>query len=114
MESVRGPGGGYHLARAANRITIADIVIAVDEPLDATRCGGKQDCHAQKQGQDRRCITHDLWVNLNLKLVEYLDSVNLQDLVDQQQLANPEKHRVIIHRSDRPRSSTHTPERRMS
>ncbi len=45
VSSVRGPGGGYRLARAMDEITVADIIIAVDEPLDATQCGGKENCH---------------------------------------------------------------------
>jgi Rrf2 family iron-sulfur cluster assembly transcriptional regulator len=79
VESTRGPGGGYTLGRPARDVTVADIIFAVDEPLDATQCGGKENCH-----DDQRCMTHDLWSNLNAKMVEYLDSVNLADLVEQQ------------------------------
>jgi Rrf2 family iron-sulfur cluster assembly transcriptional regulator len=60
-------------------VTVADIIFAVDEPLDATQCGGKENCL-----DDQRCMTHDLWANLNAKMVEYLDSVSLADLVEQQ------------------------------
>jgi Rrf2 family iron-sulfur cluster assembly transcriptional regulator len=83
VESVRGPGGGYNLARRAQDVTVADIIIAVDEPLDATQCGGKGSCDGTKQ-HDGHCMTHELWSTLNQKMVEYLDSVSLQDLVDQQ------------------------------
>jgi Rrf2 family transcriptional regulator, iron-sulfur cluster assembly transcription factor len=83
VESVRGPGGGYNLARRAGEVTVADIIIAVDEPLDATQCGGKGSCEGTKQN-DGHCMTHELWSTLNQKMVEYLDSVSLQDLVDQQ------------------------------
>jgi Rrf2 family transcriptional regulator, iron-sulfur cluster assembly transcription factor len=79
VESVRGPGGGYTLARAMDAVTVADIVTAVDEALDATQCAGKENCH-----DDRRCMTHDLWANLNVKMIEYLDSVSLHDLVSKQ------------------------------
>jgi Rrf2 family transcriptional regulator, iron-sulfur cluster assembly transcription factor len=79
VESTRGPGGGYTLGRPAKDVTVADIIFAVDEPLDATQCGGKENCH-----DDQRCMTHDLWSNLNSRMVEYLDSVNLADLVEQQ------------------------------
>lgn len=79
VKSVRGPGGGYHLARPAKDITIAEIIRAVDEPLDATSCGGKGNCH-----DDRQCITHELWMGLNQKIFDYLDSVTLQQLVDSQ------------------------------
>ena len=76
---MRGPGGGYNLAQPANQITVADIVSAVDEPLDATQCGGKENCH-----DDKRCMTHDLWATLNEKMHEYLSSVTLADLVAHQ------------------------------
>ncbi|MFZ4538312.1 Fe-S cluster assembly transcriptional regulator IscR [Propionivibrio sp.] len=79
VDSVRGPGGGYCLARPALQITVADIVRAVDEPLDATQCGGKENCM-----DDERCMTHELWATLNTKMYEYLTSVTLADLVDKQ------------------------------
>lgn len=78
VESVRGPGGGYYLARPANQITVAELVLAVDEPLDATKCGGMGNCH----GEEIPCITHDLWMGLNEKILDYLESVTLQHLVD--------------------------------
>jgi Rrf2 family iron-sulfur cluster assembly transcriptional regulator len=76
---VRGPGGGYNLAKPIQAITVADIVTAVDEPIDATQCGGKENCH-----DDKRCMTHDLWATLNEKMYEYLSSVTLGDLVAHQ------------------------------
>jgi Rrf2 family iron-sulfur cluster assembly transcriptional regulator len=83
VESIRGPGG-YSLARRADKVTVADIIIAVDEPLDATQCGGKENCHGADIASGARCMTHELWATLNEKMVDYLDSVSLQDLVDQQ------------------------------
>ena len=80
VESTRGPGGGYTLGRKSTDITVADIILSVDEPIDATHCGGKENCH----GGDGRCMTHDLWASLNSKMVEFLDSVSLQKLVDDQ------------------------------
>ncbi|MBM3386642.1 MAG: Fe-S cluster assembly transcriptional regulator IscR [Betaproteobacteria bacterium] len=80
VESTRGPGGGYTLGRKAADITVADIILSVDEPLDATHCGGKESCH----GGDERCMTHDLWASLNAKMVEFLDSISLQKLVEDQ------------------------------
>jgi len=80
VESTRGPGGGYTLGRKANEISVADIILSVDEPIDATHCGGKENCH----GNSGRCMTHDLWSALNSRMVEFLDSVNLQKLVDDQ------------------------------
>lgn len=85
VSSVRGPGGGYRLARDMDGITVADIIVAVDEPLDATQCGGKQNCH-----DEHRCMTHDLWTNLNKRMYEYLDSVTLSALVKHEITADPE------------------------
>lgn len=100
VESVRGPGGGYNLARPAEEVTVADIIIAVDEPLDATQCGGKQNCkHGGEHQEGHRCMTHDLWATLNAKMVDYLDSVSLKDLVDQQRQKNMEEAVVVVHRS---------------
>ena len=79
VSSVRGPGGGYNLAQPMQSMSVADIILAVDEPLDATQCAGKENCL-----DDRRCMTHDLWATLNKKMFEYLSSVSLQDLVDHQ------------------------------
>lgn len=78
VESVRGPGGGYYLARPGSKISIAEIVIAVDEPLDTTKCGGKGNCHSEQHP----CITHDLWMGLNDIILNYLQAVTLQQLVD--------------------------------
>jgi len=83
VESVRGPGGGYNLARPMDQLTIADIIIAVDEPLDATRCGGLANCQ-----DEQRCMTHDLWVSLNERIYEYLSSVTLKEMVDRQKPSN--------------------------
>jgi Rrf2 family iron-sulfur cluster assembly transcriptional regulator len=83
VDSTRGPGGGYTLARKPEEISVADIIVAVDEPLDATQCGGKGNCHSDEENHGR-CMTHDLWTNLNAKMVEYLSSVSLRDLVQQQ------------------------------
>ena len=81
VESTRGPGGGYSLGRAASEISVADIIVAVDEPLDATGCAGKENCMGENTG---RCMTHDLWASLNAKMIEYLNSVSLRNLVDEQ------------------------------
>ena len=79
VSSVRGPGGGYNLAQQASAISVSDIVTAVDEPMDATQCGGKENCH-----DERRCMTHDLWATLNEKMQDYLSSVTLADLIAHQ------------------------------
>lgn len=80
VESTRGPGGGYSLGRKADEITVADIITSVDEPLDATHCGGKENCGIDGS----RCMTHDLWTALNVHMLQFLQSVTLQKLVDEQ------------------------------
>lgn len=80
VSSVRGPGGGYCLAKPLEGVSVADIIHAVDESLDATNCGGKGNC-AEDQ---RPCMTHELWTSLNEKMFDYLSSVTLAELVAQQ------------------------------
>ncbi len=91
VDSVRGPGGGYLLARPLRELTVAQIVRAVDEPLDATQCGGKQNCL-----DDHPCMTHELWTNLNTCIQGYLETVTLEYLVQQEREreARQEKERV--------------------
>jgi Rrf2 family iron-sulfur cluster assembly transcriptional regulator len=100
VDSTRGPGGGYSLARKMQDITVADVIYAVDEPLDATQCGGKENCGSGANFSDsHRCMTHDLWSTLNQKMVDYLDSVSLRDLVDQQRArlaAQQDTSKVIV------------------
>jgi len=79
VESTRGPGGGYTLGKPMTDVSVADIIFAVDEPLDATQCGGRENCD-----NDQRCMTHELWASLNRHMVDFLDSVSLHDLVEQQ------------------------------
>ncbi|MFA6313919.1 MAG: Fe-S cluster assembly transcriptional regulator IscR, partial [Sterolibacterium sp.] len=79
VSSVRGPGGGYCLAKPLADVSVADIIRAVDEPLDATKCGGMANCK-----DELPCMTHQLWSNLTTRMLDYLSSVNLAELVDQQ------------------------------
>lgn len=79
VKSVRGPGGGYHLNRPAMEIRIADIILAVEEPIKMTRCDtGSSGCMAPKT----RCVTHDLWEGLGNHIYEYLNSVTLADVCE--------------------------------
>jgi Rrf2 family iron-sulfur cluster assembly transcriptional regulator len=80
VNSVRGPGGGYRLAKALDEVSVADIILAVDEPIDTTQCGGKENCL-----NDEKCMTHDLWAKLNELIFDYLGAVTLQQLVDAQE-----------------------------
>lgn len=93
VSSVRGPGGGYCLAKQLESISVADIIVAVDEPLDTTQCGGAEDCHGGEE--HRRCMTHDLWATLNRKMFDYLESVKLDTLVAQiRERENP--HEAVV------------------
>ncbi len=76
VRGVRGPGGGYYLGRPADEISIADIICAVDEWVEFTRCRGKEDCRG---GQ--RCLTHSLWDDLSRQIYEFLTDITLADLV---------------------------------
>ena len=77
VRGVRGPGGGYYLGRASDEISIADIICAVDEWVEFTRCSGKQNCH---DGQ--RCLTHSLWDDLSQQIFIFLSDITLADLVE--------------------------------
>jgi len=79
VDSVRGPGGGYRLAKDMTQISVAEVILAVDEVLDSTQCGGKENCR-----DDNICITHNLWANLNEHIFSYLGAVTLKQLVDEQ------------------------------
>ena len=75
MRGVRGPGGGYQLARPASDITIAAIIAAVDEKVDAT-CSGESNC-----GDDETCLTHELWCGLSKRIYNFLDSISLEEFL---------------------------------
>ena len=90
VESVRGPGGGYNLARPLDQLTVADIIKAVEEPIDSRQCEGRDNCLG-----DRRCMTHDLWESLNTTVVTYLAGVTLSQLVEKQR-AEPVSGQVTL------------------
>ena len=76
VEGVRGPGGGYKLSRNCTQINVADIIAAVDETIDSTRCGGKSNCQNAYP-----CLTHDLWMGLSEQIRHYLATISLHDLL---------------------------------
>jgi Rrf2 family iron-sulfur cluster assembly transcriptional regulator len=78
VASIRGPGGGYRLSRKSSEIRISDIIIAVDEPLRATRCSEAKGCLAD----GRRCVTHDLWDELGRHIYLFLSSITLEDVLE--------------------------------
>ncbi|ACL73140.1 Fe-S cluster assembly transcriptional regulator IscR [Thioalkalivibrio sulfidiphilus] len=74
--STRGPGGGYSLSRPADKTAIADVIAAVDEKVDTTRCGGAADCQ-----NNQRCLTHDLWSDLSDQIRQFLTNITLADVM---------------------------------
>jgi len=89
VTSVRGPGGGYRLSRSGVDINVAQVVDAVSESMDVTRCEGKGDCQ-----QGEACLTHHLWCDLSDQIHSFLENISLQSLVDRQEI------RAIAKRQD--------------
>ncbi|NNM52920.1 MAG: Fe-S cluster assembly transcriptional regulator IscR, partial [Pseudomonadales bacterium] len=81
VSSVRGPGGGYQLSRPGVSIVIAEIIDAVDESVDATRCGGQGDCQ-----EGLTCLTHELWMDLSRQIHGFLSAISLQQLVESHEI----------------------------
>lgn len=77
VDSTRGPGGGYRLSRDANEIAVADVITAVDEKVETTRCGGLSNCQ-----DDEQCLTHELWTDLSQQIHGFLMGISLGDLVE--------------------------------
>jgi len=94
VKGVRGPGGGYYLGRPAAEISVANIICAVDEWVEFTRCKGKKDCHS---GQ--RCLTHTLWDDLSKQIYEFLTEISLQELVDKGEKRPTEKTATLSNRA---------------
>lgn len=82
VEGVRGPGGGYRLAKSASDISIADIIQSVDEKLDMTTCGGKGNC-----SKGDKCLTHHLWHGLSCQLYEFLSGIKLEQYVNRPEIS---------------------------
>jgi Rrf2 family iron-sulfur cluster assembly transcriptional regulator len=94
VDSVRGPGGGYTLAMEPNKISVAEIVVAINENIDATRCGGEKNCHG-----DETCLTHQLWEDLSTRIHEFLNGITLGDLVTRphvQEVASRQEGRMQV------------------
>jgi len=79
VKGVRGPGGGYKLSREAADINIAEIIAAVDEDVDSTKCGGKSNCQ-----DNQSCLTHDLWMGLSEQIRTYLRGISLGELLERE------------------------------
>jgi Rrf2 family transcriptional regulator, iron-sulfur cluster assembly transcription factor len=82
--SVRGPGGGYRLARDLSDIALSEVILAVDEPLRVTRCDGDGVDGCVKGNQ---CCAHDLWSSLGRQMMHFLESITLEDVVEKRNLA---------------------------
>jgi Rrf2 family iron-sulfur cluster assembly transcriptional regulator len=78
VDGTRGPGGGYRLVKSSELISVADVIDAVDETVDATRCGGQRNCQGEQ-----RCLTHDLWAGLSTQIRDFLSNISLNELVGQ-------------------------------
>lgn len=79
--STRGPGGGYKLSREAGDIVVSDVITAIDEKVDATRCGGLANCQ-----DDQPCLTHELWSDLSQRIYDFLSGITLADLVERREV----------------------------
>lgn len=77
VDSTRGPGGGYRLSRDAYEIAVADVITAVDEKVETTRCGGLSNCQ-----DDQQCLTHELWTDLSQQIHSFLMGISLGNLVE--------------------------------
>ncbi|HEX20256.1 MAG TPA: Fe-S cluster assembly transcriptional regulator IscR [Acidiferrobacteraceae bacterium] len=98
VESVRGPGGGYNLARDPSQIAVAEIIVTINENIDATRCGGEKNCHG-----DETCLTHQLWEDLSDRIYNFLNSITLGDLVNK-----PHVQEVALHQEGRMQTNRQT------
>jgi Rrf2 family iron-sulfur cluster assembly transcriptional regulator len=85
VSSTRGPGGGYRLSRAAEEITVLDVISAVDEKLDSTACEGKANCHGEE-----KCLSHELWQSLSEQIQSYLSNITLGQVVMNHQISGTE------------------------
>ena len=91
VQSARGPGGGYTLGHDSAAISVADVIRAVDESVDATKCGGQKNCQGEL-----RCLTHDLWEDLSEQISAYLDSISLEDLVRKQAVRQVSERQDVV------------------
>ena len=92
VASARGPGGGYRLSRAANEINVAEVISAVDEKVDATRCAGQGNC---QNGEE--CLTHQLWTDLSDQLYDFLNGISLGQLVDKRNVQDVAARQDELH-----------------
>ena len=94
VKSIRGPGGGYILDKGASEINLYQIIIAVDENIDQTQCGGAMNCN-----NDKPCLTHFIWTDLNRKINDYMKGITLNDVALRKDVKNIVYKREKIHAS---------------
>ncbi len=90
--SIRGPGGGYRLGKCSAEISVADVILAVNESVDATKCHGKGNCQGGEQ-----CLTHSLWEDLSQRIEEFLQNITLAELVTKNDVKTVSKRQDEIH-----------------
>jgi len=95
VRGVRGPGGGYYLGRESDEVSIADIICAVDEWVEFTRCKGKENCHS---GQ--RCLTHSLWDDLSQQIFIFLSDITLSELVERGELREQARQQKMLQKHE--------------
>lgn len=95
VRSVRGPGGGYRLKRGAQDISVAEVIAAVNEDTDATRCSGKGDCQ-----EGDTCLTHHLWMDLSDRIRDFLSDISLADLVARREIQHISDQQALRNQSD--------------
>lgn len=96
VDSARGPGGGYRLSRASDQISIVEIITAIDESVEATRCGGLANC---QDGQP--CLTHELWADLSKQIYDFLHGISLAHLVSRRAVKEVAIRQDLLHRDQR-------------
>ena len=83
VKSIRGPGGGYMLNKNPSNLNLLDIITAVDEKIDQTQCGGAMNCI-----NDKPCLTHFIWTDLNNKINDYMREITLSDITLRKDVQN--------------------------
>ena len=91
VQASRGPKGGYRLAKPSTEINISEVVVSAEDTLDATQCGGSADCHS-----GNRCLTHDLWSELNSQVDNFLINTSLEDVIADKRVSFQKKNKNLI------------------
>lgn len=105
VDSTRGPGGGYRLSRDAHQVAVADVITAVDEKVETTRCGGLSNCQ-----DDQQCLTHELWTDLSVQIHDFLKGISLGQLVERQGVqevaARQERQQQVSFKQPEPKTAS--------